>query len=137
MPDGRLLFVDELNSRLLVQDGSGLRIVPADLRYPKSATILGSKAFVADSWHHRVLAFSLPALKVDFEFTGFFCPSWIEVMNGMLVVADTNNCRLSFHNVDGSCAFTYALDGFPKRVHFHDGCLIVHYDNGEVERLDY
>jgi hypothetical protein len=129
--------VDELNSRLLVDDGSTLRIVPADMRYPKSVAILGPRAFVVDSWNHRVLAFSLPACKVDFEFNGFFCPSWIEVMNDMLVVADTNNCRLSFHNSDGSCAFTYALDGFPKRVHFHDGRLFVHYQNGEMEALDY
>jgi hypothetical protein len=74
---------------------------------------------------------------MDFEFGGFFCPSWIEVTGNLLVVADTGNSRLSFHHADGSCAFTYSLDEFPKRVHTDRGRLVVHYENGEIETLEY
>ena len=138
-PDGHAIFVDELNHRILVEDGQGtLRVVSGEFRYPRSIAVLGPLAYVADSWNHRVRALNLPEWTLAFDFGPFFCPSSITVVNGLLVVADTNNCRLSFHRPDGSCELTYALNGFPQRVDVNDGGnLIVRYDDGDSETLNY
>lgn len=138
-PDGHAIFADELNHRILVEDARGcFRTVTAEFRYPRSIAVLGSLAYVVDSWNHRVRAFNLPEWTLAFDFGSFFCPSSIAVVNDLLVVADTNNRRLSFHKPDGSCALTYALNGFPERVDVNNcGNLVVHYDDGETETLNY
>lgn len=138
-PDNELVLIDELNHRVLVQSADGqLRIAAKDFRYPRSVALLGSRAYVVDSWNHRVRTFELPDWNPAFEFGSFFCPSWISVINSSLVVADTNNRRLSFHEPDGSVLFTYALDGYPKRVGADgDGNIVIDYDNGESETLTY
>jgi hypothetical protein len=136
---GGTIFVDELNHRLLVEDARGnFRVVTGDLLYPRGVAVFGSLAYVADSWHHRVRAFNLPEWTVAFDFGSLFCPSSIAVTGEFLVIADTNNRQLSFHHPDGARAFTYALDGFPKRVSVDDnGAINVSYDNGESEKLRY
>ena len=136
---GQILFVDELNHRVLMQGADGrLRVASSGFRYPKSIAVLDTTAYVLDSWNHRVCAFSLPEWSPAFEFGSFFCPSWIAVVSDSLVVADTNNRRLSFHAPNGSLAFTYGLDGFPKRVGAdREGNIVVHYDDGEMETLTY
>ena len=138
-PGGRTIFVDELNHRLLVEDGSGkLRAVTGEFRYPRAVAVLDSLAYVVDCWNHRVRAFHIPDWTPAFDFGSFFCPSSITTVNGLLVVADTNNRRLAFHRPDGSHAFTYALNGFPSRVELDSGGnLVVHYDDGETETLNY
>jgi len=122
-----------------MQDTDGrLRLAATGFRYPQSVALLDSTAYVLDSWNHRVCAFRLPEWNLAFEFGKYFCPSWIAAINNLLVVADTNNRQLSFHAPDGSLAFTYALDGFPKRVSVNgEGSIVVHYDNGETETLTY
>lgn len=138
-PGGQMIFVDELNHRLLVEDGPGtLRAIAGEFRYPRSVVVLDDLAYVVDSWNHRVRAFNLPGWTVAFDFGSFFCPSSITTVNGLLAVADTNNRRLSFHRPDGSSVFVYALNGFPKRVDVNSGGnLVVHYDDGETETLNY
>jgi hypothetical protein len=137
--DGELVLIDELNHRVLMQNADGrLRVAATGFRYPRSIAVLDSMAYVVDSWNHRVRAFHLPEWNSAFEFGSFFCPSWIAIMNDLLVVADTNNRRLSFHEPNGSPLFTYALDGCPKRVGANsNGDIVVHYDNGETETLTY
>ena len=138
-PDGQLVFVDEINHRLLVGDNSGpLREVTSGFRYPRSITVFDSRAYVVDSWNDRVVTFRLPDWKPEFEFGGFFCPSAIAVVHDLLVIADTNNRRLSFHKADGACSFTVGVDGFPKRVSIdEENAIVVHYDNGQTETLHY
>ena len=137
--DGGLVLIDELNHRVLMQSADGrLRVAATGFRYPRSVVVMDSMAYVVDSWNHRVRAFDLPEWRSAFEFGSFFCPSWIAAMNGLLVVADTNNQRLSFHEPNGSPLFTYSLDGFPKRVCTNsNGGIIVYYDDGEMETLTY
>lgn len=138
-PDGRLLLADEFNHRILIEEPNGRwRIGSGAFRYPRSLAVLGSAVYVVDSWNHRVQAFQLPEWKFAFEFGRFFCPSSIAVLNNFLVIADTNNCRLAFHRPNGSFAFAYELNGFPRRVHAAaDGTLTVRYDNGGTEKLEY
>lgn len=138
-PYGQLLFVDELNSRVLIEEPSGnLRRAPGGFRYPRAVAVLGDTAYVVDSWNHRVKAFTLPEWKFAFEFGSFFCPSSIVAINNFLIIADTNNRRLSFHTPDGACAFTYELNRFPKRVQIGErGAIVVRYDDGETETLNY
>jgi len=137
-PDGDLLLVDELHNRILVDGRDGLWVVPGKFAYPRGVAVLGTMAYIVDSWNHRVQAFQLPEWTPVFEFGGFFCPSGIAVMSGLLVVADTNNRRLSFHAPDGTPAFTYELDGYPKRVAVNsDGNLVVQYDDGRSETLAF
>jgi hypothetical protein len=135
--DGELVLVDELNHRVLLQSGDGrLRVAAKGFRYPRSVAVLESTAYIVDSWNHRVQAFQLPDWSPAFEFGSFFCPSWIAVMNNLLVVADTNHRRLSFHEPNGSALFTHAVDGFPKRVGANsNGDIVVCYDDGDTETL--
>lgn len=135
---GQLLLVDELHHRILIEDPQGKLRPAAGFRYPKAIAVWGDTAYVVDSWNHVVKAFRLPEWEFAFEFGSFFCPSGIAVVNNFIVVADTNNRRLSFHHADGSAAFTYALDGFPIRVGMDErGSIVVTYDNGETETLNY
>ncbi|HLQ76117.1 MAG TPA: hypothetical protein VK210_02120 [Terriglobia bacterium] len=137
-PAGDLLLVDEFHNRVLVDGRDGMRVAPGEFCYPRGIAVLGDVAYVVDSWTHRVQAFRLPQWKREFEFGGFFCPSGIAVTNGLLVVADTNNRRLSFHAPDGTPAFTYELEGFPKRVAVDSaGYLVVHYDDGRSEPVNF
>jgi hypothetical protein len=133
------IFVDELNHRLIVEDARGtLRVITGDFRYPRSVAVLGSLAYVVDSWNHRVRAFYVPEWTVAFDFGSLFCPSSIAIVGDLLVIADTNNRRLSFHQPNGSLVFTYSLDGFPKRVTVdNSGTITVRYDDGEAETLVY
>ena len=56
-----IIFVDVLNHRLLVEDLYGdFHVVTGDFRYPLAVAVLGSLAYVVDSWNHRVRAFNLP-----------------------------------------------------------------------------
>src|ERR1051325_10737256 len=102
-PDDELVLIDELNHRVLLQSADGaLRVAARGFRYPRSVALLDSRVYIVDSWNHRVKAFELPGWNPAFEFGSFFCPSWISVINNTLVVADTNNRQLSFHEADGS-----------------------------------
>jgi hypothetical protein len=137
--NGQLILVDELNHRVLVEVSDGrIRMVEHSFRYPKSVATLNSTAYVLDSWNHSVKAFRIPDWQFLFDFGGFFCPGSIAVFGELLVIADTCNRRVAFHRPDGGFAFEYALQGFPKRVQVNpDGALVVHYEDGQKERLDY
>jgi hypothetical protein len=133
------IFVDELNHRLLVEDSRGtIRAVTGEFRYPRAVAVLDSLAYVVDSWHDRVRAFNIPEWTLAFDFGSLFCPSSIAIAGSLLVVADTNNRRLSFHRADGTRLFTYELDGFPRRVGIDNcGSIVVSYDDGRSETLAY
>lgn len=77
----------------------------AEFHYPISVVVVGHRAYVVDSWNHRVQVFDLPDWKFAFEFGGFFCPKWIVAVEDegkqLLLVVDTNNRRLTFHEPSG------------------------------------
>jgi len=150
--DRSLILVDETNHRIIVQqpDGSmtscgrkGSR--PGEFHYPRAILVLGSLAYIVDSWNHRVQVFKLPTWQYQFEFGGFgsgpgkfFCPCSIAYSDPWLIVADTNNARLSFHMPDGQCLFSSAVSGsqFPRKVRSTEGPIEVQYENGEWNRLE-
>jgi hypothetical protein len=88
---------------------------PGEFHYPASVAVLDNRAYVADSWNHRVQAFNLPDWQFVFEFGDFFCPKWIGVVEDrsapLLAIIDTNNARICFHRPDGRrvavCDFEY------------------------------
>src|SRR5438552_11306886 len=86
---------------------------PGEFHYPSSVAVVNSRAYVADSWNHRVQVFDLPDWKFAFEFRDFFCPKWIEVVHDsggpLLFVVDTNNARICFHEPDGRRVGTFDL----------------------------
>jgi len=144
------IFVDELNHQLLVENpdrsmtargrhGSG----PGEFHYPRDVAVLNSRAYVVDSWNHRVQVFDLPSWQFAFAFGSFgsesgqfFCPSSIAVAGPFLAIADTNNSRLSFHHPDGACAFVYDLPRFPVQVRTTPGGFLeVQSEDGEWESL--
>src|SRR5215471_13145832 len=88
---------------------------PGEFHYPASIAVLDTRAYVADSWNHRIQAFNLPDWQFAFEFGDFFCPQWIGSVNDrgmpLLAIIDTNNARICFHWPDGRrvavCDFEY------------------------------
>jgi hypothetical protein len=151
--DRSLILVDETNHRILVQqpDGNitsygrkGTR--PGEFHYPRGILVLESLAYVVDSWNHRVQVFKLPLFQFQFEFGGFgtgpgqfFCPCSITFSEPWLIVADTNNARLSFHMQDGRFLFSSGVSGnrFPRKVRSADGPIEVQYESGEWNRLEF
>src|ERR1700733_4852074 len=117
--------VDTLHHQIVVGVvGRGRRgSKPGQFNYPSSVVVVNNRAYVADSWNHRVQVFDLPDWKFAFEFGDFFCPKWIEVVNDrmgpLLFVVDTNNARLCFHRLDGSRAGTFEFENrrFPVAAH--------------------
>jgi sugar lactone lactonase YvrE len=153
---GQLIFVDELNHRILVLSKLGFRAVgqkgfrPGEFRYPSAVALLGTRVYVADSNNHRIQALRLPSLEFDFEFGGlgsaagqFFCPRGIVPVETrehgtLLCVADCNNNRLSFHKADGTCVAVYDLSGrrFPVAVYSSDPSYVeVRYEDGKSDLL--
>lgn len=155
--DGRLIAVDDLAHRLAVEQADGrFRFVggpgdgPGQFHYPRGVAIIDDRAYVVDSWNHRIQMFSLPECDYIGEFGGlgsaegeFFCPDGILAVlcdNGdrWLSVADTNNRRIAFHSPDG--AFLFAIDadngGRPRKLRMSDGFIEVRYDDDVWERLD-
>jgi hypothetical protein len=151
--DRSLIIVDETGHRIHVQQpdgntktygrkGSG----PGEFHYPRGILVLEELAYVVDSWNHRVQVFELSAWKYRFEFGGFgtdpgkfFCPCSITFSDPWLIVADTNNARLSFHKQDGQFLFTSGVSGnqFPRKIRSANGPLEVQYENGEWNRLEF
>jgi len=119
--------------------GSG----PGQFHYPSSVAILNNRAYVADSWNHRVQVFDLPEWKFAFEFGDFFCPKWIEPVEDrgrpLLLIVDTNNSRLCFHEPDGHRVHMFQCDGpaFPVTAHVADSKTIeIVFDDEHVETFD-
>lgn len=151
--DRTLLLVDETNHCIVAQHPDGSMQIhghkgsgPGEFHYPRSLLMLGSLAYVVDSWNHRVQVFEVPGWKYQFEFgkagSGdgqFFCPSSVAFFDPWLVIADTNNARLSFHGNDGRFLFSSGVSGnsFPRKVRGVDGRIEVQYENGEWERLEF
>ena len=133
--------VDTLNHRVLVDGvprgskGSGA----GEFHYPSAAMIVNSRAYIVDSWNHRIQVFDLPEWKFAFEFGGFFCPKWIALLHRdtpLLAVVDTNHRRLSFHDLDGNPTSTVELDyeRFPVRADSQGrDALNVTYENGHAQ----
>ncbi len=150
-PQGLLVAVDEVRHRLAIQqphggfdflgqkgDGNG------QFHYPRSIEILNQRAYVVDSWNHRVQLFELPAWKFIDSFGGegdgpgqFFGPSWITVVDReegepWLVIAGTNNHRLSFHDTAGNYLFVSELfnSRYPAKVRTENQMIEVQYEDG-------
>jgi sugar lactone lactonase YvrE len=131
--------VDTLRHRIIVggKMQGKLGSAPAEFHYPSAAVIVDDRAYVADSWNHRVQVFTLPDWKFAFEFGDFFCPKWLGVVSDrgrtLIVVVDTNNCRLCFHEPDGRRVrvFDFHSRMFPVAARILDSDVIeVAFDNG-------
>jgi len=116
---------------------------PGEFRYPARALTIGSRAYVCNSWNHRVQVFDLPDWKFAFEFGDFFCPKWIETIRldgrDMLVVVDTNNARLCFHEADGErvTIFRFESQSFPVATRLLDSETIqVTFEDEHTESFD-
>ena len=154
--DGRLVAVDEVEHRLAIEqpDGrfafiGGKGTAPGSFHYPSGVEIHRERAYVVDSWNHRVQMFSLPSWKYEGAFGSFgdsagefACPSGIAAVESgsdttWLAVADTNNRRLSFHDIDGRCLFVTDLphSGFPRKLRVSTGTLEVRYESGPWEAV--
>jgi len=159
-PAGRLFAVDELAHRVVVERSDGeFRFVgepgsgAGQFRYPRSLALAGNRAYVVDSWNHRVQVFTLPEWNFRSSFGSLgsepgslFCPSWIAVVERpgeptLLAVVDRNNRRLSFHEADGDAdgefRFAIELDGpwFPVRVRYENASIDVQYEDGAWKRV--
>lgn len=151
--DNTLVLVDETNHCVVLQhpDGS-IRTLgrkgtgPGEFHYPRSILALGSSAYVLDGWNHRVQVFDVQSWELKFEFGQFgsgpgqfFCPGSIAFLDPWLIVADTNNARLSFHSADGQFLFASGTSGnqFPRKVRNTDGLIEVQYEDGEWNRLEF
>jgi len=151
--DRRLLLVDETNHRIVVQDADGQLAAhgskgtaAGEFHYPRSILAMGASAYVVDSWNHRVQVFDIPTWKFQFEFGKlgkgpgeFFCPGFIAFADPWLIVADTNNSRISFHDCDGRFVFSAGISGesYPRKVGVANGGFVVQYENGEWDRLEF
>ena len=115
---------------------------PGEFHYPSRVAVMGGRAYVADSWNHRVQVFDLSGWKFAFEFGDFFCPNWIGVIDdrdgAVLAIVDTNNARVCFHHPDGrrlaACEFKFRR--FPISAHPIDAeTLEVHFEDDRVETI--
>jgi hypothetical protein len=140
-----LINPDALRHRIIVagqphgRHGRG----PGEFHYPSSVAVLGARAYVCDSWNHRVQAFTLPDWKFAFEFQDFFCPQWIEVIEHrgepLLLVVDTNNARLCFHRPDGRrvSVFSFESETFPVAARAAGtGVVEVVFEDEHTERFE-
>jgi hypothetical protein len=116
---------------------------PGEFHYPSRAVVLGERAYVCDSWNHRVQVFELPHWKFAFEFGDFCRPQWIEIIerpeSKTLVVVDTKNARLCFHEANGRRITTYAFEpeSLPVSARALDAeTLEVVFDDERIEMLD-
>ena len=151
--DRGLLLVDETNHCVVAQSPDGSTkthgrkgVGPGEFHYPRSILVLGSSAYVVDSWNHRVQVFDIPSWRFRFEFGKFgsgpgqfFCPASIAFFDPWLLVTDTNNARLSFHSTDGRFLFSSGVsyNRFPRKARGVDGLIEVQYEDGELERLEF
>jgi sugar lactone lactonase YvrE len=115
---------------------------PGEFHYPSRAAVVGSRAYVADSWNHRVQVFDLPGWKFAFEFGDFFCPNWIGVVDdrdgAVLAVVDTNNARVCFHHPDGRrvAACEFKSRRFPIAARLVNAeTLEVYFEDDRVETI--
>ena len=151
--DRSLIAVDEANHRVVVRGADGRTryygrkgSMQGEFLYPRSVLVLGRLAYVADSWNHRVQVFDFPSWKFQFEFGGFgtlpgkfFCPCSIAFSEPWLIVADTNNARLSFHMKDGQFLFSSGVSGdkFPRKVRATHGPIEVQCEEGVWSRPEF
>jgi hypothetical protein len=152
----RLVAVDEVEHRLAIEQSDGTFAFfgrkgpgPGQFHYPRSIEILNGVAYVVDSWNHRVQMFELPAwsFKGTFGKDGdpigqLFCPSSITIAHReketpWLLVADTNNDRLSFYDTAGRYLFESELlqSRHPVKVQTRNQSIEVQYEDGQWERL--
>jgi hypothetical protein len=145
MTRARSIEVDTLRHQVVVGVvGKGRRgSRPGEFHYPSCVVVVNDRAYVADSWNHRVQVFDLPDWKFAFEFSDFFCPKWIEVLNDhgrtLLCVVDTNNARLCFHEADGRRVATYPFETrrFPVAAHIlNPEALEIVFEDDSSEILD-
>lgn len=150
----RLVAVDEVEHRLAIQQPDGTFAFmgkkgtgPGQFHYPKSIEVLNGTAYVVDSWNHRVQMFDVPAWTFKGAFDGaqegahqFFCPSSLALVPRgdeppWLVVADTNNCRLTFHDFEGNYLFAHEPyhSGCPLKVRTSEGAIEVQCEDGQWE----
>jgi sugar lactone lactonase YvrE len=136
--------VDTLNHcvRLGAMTHGKLGAGPGEFHYPACIAVLDNRAYVADSWNHRIQAFDLPDWQFAFEFGDFFCPKWIGVVEDrgapLLAIVDTNNARICFHRPDGRrvavCDFEYRR--FPVAARpTGTGALEIVFEDDHVEML--
>jgi len=152
--DGQvLLLVDEMKHRIVVQQPDGRTVAhggkgtaAGEFHYPRGILALGSSAYVVDSWNHRVQVFDIPTWNFKFEFGRFgagpgefFCPGSISFADPWLMIADTNNSRISFHDRDGRFSFSSGIAGesFPRKVQVAAGGFVVQYETGKWDRLEF
>ncbi len=113
--------VDTLHHRVVVGIvGRGRRGTgPGEFHYPSSAVVVNDRAYVADSWNHRIRCSTSPIGNSHSNLETSFVRNGSEVVNDrgnpLLAVVDTNNRRLCFHKPDGSRVTTaqFALRSFP------------------------
>jgi sugar lactone lactonase YvrE len=138
--------VDTLNHQVLVG------VVPrgkrgsakGEFHYPSSVAVFNGRAYVADSWNHRIQVFDLPEWRFAFEFGDFFCPRWIGVVHDhgkpLLFIVDSNNARLCWHEPgDGRRAgiFDFRSRRFPVSAQVLDSETIeVVFEDDHREVLD-
>ena len=87
--------------------------------------------------------FKLPEWEFDFAFDDFFCPKWIEVIEDrgqrLLLVVDSNNARLCFHEPNGrrQSVFSFESHTFPVKAWLRDSETIeIVFEDEHVERFD-
>jgi hypothetical protein len=136
--------VDILRHRVIVggaargKRGTG----PGEFHYPAAVKVVQGRAYVVDSWNHRVQVFDLPEWTFAFEFGDFFCPKWIDVVTDqgtpLLVVVDTNNGRLCFQDLAGRrvAVFEFHSRIFPVAARVLDSEEIeVVFEDGSVGKF--
>ena len=148
LTDRVLLLVDETNHCIVVQAPDGRVMVhgrkgtaAGEFHYPRSILVLGSAAYVVDSWNHRVQVFDLPSWKFQFEFGKFghgpgqfFCPEFDRVCRSV-----AHRCRHEQCPAFVSCrrwpVFVFLripMTRFPRKVRGADRWIEVQYENGRV-----
>jgi NHL repeat len=139
-----LIETDTLHHRIIVGEKARGRLgrAPGEFHYPSRTLVIRDHAYVCDSWNHRVQVFELPDWKFAFEFGDFFCPKWTEVIEDstgpLLIVVDTNNARLCFHETDGRRIGTYEFESqsFPVSARrLNDEMIEVVFEDDHVETL--
>jgi hypothetical protein len=122
--------------RLLGRQGKA----PGEFFYPSAVVVAGNRAFIADSWNHRVQVFDLPAWTFALEFGDFFCPRWIGAAEyrgkPLLIVVDTNNDRICFHDLTGERLGTFCFQSrrFPVSARVVlPGAIEVAFEDGRTE----
>ena len=152
---GRRYFVDTLNHRIWIEEEGEMKSTGkkgsgrGEFHYPSGILVFASRAYVVDSWNHRVQIFSLPEWNYVSEFGShgrnlgqLFCPRSIDVLKSgkraVIAIADTNNARVSLYTPGGECCGVIETlrPTFPVKVRWRDvETLEVGYEDGVVESM--